>query len=85
MRPIVYCQSRRHVGFMRRCRSLVTKGSAKVAVSIIVGKSGAVKSVSASGGKKYPGLASCVKSRVQNWRFPPSGADTPISVSFNFL
>ena len=70
---------------MRKCRSLVTKGSAKVAATIVVGPSGSVKSASVSGGKDYPGLAGCVKSRIMNWSFPPSGGDTTINVSFNFL
>ena len=70
---------------MRRCRSMVTKGGAKVAATITVGSSGAVQSVNASGGKKYPGLASCVKSRILNWSFPASGGSTTVNVSFNFL
>ena len=76
----------RHKGsLMRRCRSMVTKGGAKVFATITVGSSGAVQSVSASGGKDYPGLASCVSSRIRNWSFPPSGGKTTVAVSFNFL
>lgn len=70
---------------MRTCRSLVTKGSAKVSATIVVGPSGAVKSASVGGGNEYPGLASCVKQKIMNWHFPSSGGDTTINVSFNFL
>ncbi|MEZ4446754.1 MAG: GYF domain-containing protein [Polyangiaceae bacterium] len=70
---------------MRTCRNLVTKGSAKVAATITVSPSGAVSSASVSGGGNVPGLASCVKSRIMNWRFPSAGASSTISVSFNFL
>ncbi len=70
----------------RKCMGLVRgKGSAKIFVSIKIAPSGAVSSVSASGGKDYPGLASCVRSRVNNWRFPQSGASTTVQVSFNFI
>jgi GYF domain 2 len=70
---------------MRRCRSMVGEGSAKVGATIVVGSSGSVKSVATSGGSKSPGLASCVKSRIKNWSFPPSGGSTTINVAFNFL
>lgn len=70
---------------MRKCRALVTKGGAKVAATITVGASGAVQGVSASGGNEYPGLASCVSSRIRNWTFPASGGSTTVNVSFNFL
>ena len=64
---------------------MVTKGSAKVGATIVVGPSGSVRSAAVSGGSKYPGLAGCVKSRIMNWSFPPSGGSTTINVSFNFL
>ncbi len=71
----------------RKCLSLVTgKGkTAKIFVTIKIAPSGAVSSVSASGGKDFPGLASCVRTRVRNWRFPQSGASTTVQVSFNFI
>ena len=77
--------SRYKGSLMRRCRSMVTKGSAKVGATIVVGPSGAVKSAAVSGGSDYPGLAGCVKSRIMNWSFPSSGGSTTINVSFNFL
>lgn len=77
--------SRYKGSLMRRCRSMVTKGSAKVGATIVVGPSGSVRSAAVSGGSKYPGLAGCVKSRIMNWSFPPSGGSTTINVSFNFL
>lgn len=77
--------SRYKGSLMRRCRSMVTKGSAKVGATIVVGPSGAVKSAAVSGGSDYPGLASCVKARIMNWSFPSSGGSTTINVSFNFL
>lgn len=71
---------------MRRCRSLVVAGkSATVGASITIGPSGAVQSVGVSGGKGHPGLASCVRSRIQNWRFPASGGTSTVNVSFKFL
>jgi outer membrane biosynthesis protein TonB len=70
---------------MRRCRSMVTKGGAKVFATITVGRSGAVQSASVSGGNEYPGLASCVRQRIMNWSFPASGGTTTLNVSFNFL
>jgi hypothetical protein len=70
---------------MRRCRSMVTKGGAKVFATITVGRSGAVQSASVSGGNEYPGLASCVRQRIMNWSFPASGGTTTVNVSFNFL
>jgi len=72
----------------RKCMGYVTGkkgGSAKVFVSMTVGASGAVQSVSASGGKGFPGLASCVRSRVANWSFPSAGATTKVNVPFHFL
>src|SRR5690606_34025377 len=69
----------------RSCRPLVTQGSAKVSATVTVGPSGAVQSVSTSGGSEVPGLASCVQSRIRNWRFPTSGGTSTFNVSFNFL
>lgn len=77
--------SRYKGSLMRRCRSMVTKGSAKVGATIVVGSSGSVKSVAVSGGNEVPGLAGCVRNRIKNWSFPPSGGSTTINVSFNFL
>jgi hypothetical protein len=71
-----------------KCMSFVSGkggGSAKVGVTLVVGPSGAVQSVSASGGGEYPGLASCVKSRVANWSFPSSGASTTVNIPFHFV
>ncbi len=70
---------------MRRCSAMVTKGNAKVSATIRVAPSGAVSSVSTSGGAEVPGLASCVQSRIQNWTFPQAGGPTTVNVSFNFL
>jgi len=71
----------------RKCLGLVTgKGkTAKIFITIKIASSGAVSSVSAGGGKDFPGLASCVRTRVRNWRFPRSGASTTVQVSFNFI
>jgi hypothetical protein len=77
--------SRYRGSLVRSCRPLVTKGSAKVSASIVVGPSGRVSSVQTGGGSEYPGLASCVKDRISNWTFPTSGASTVVNVSFNFL
>jgi hypothetical protein len=58
--------------------------SAKVVGSMTIGASGNVESASASGGDAFPGLASCIQSRMKNWKFPPSGSSTPVSVPFVF-
>ena len=60
-------------------------GSAKVTVSFTVGPAGNVESARASGGKDFPGLASCVQAKVSGWRFPKSGGRTPVSVPFHFV
>lgn len=71
---------------MRRCRSLVAPGkSATVGATITIGPSGAVQSAGVSGGKGHPGLASCVRQRIMNWRFPASGGTSTVNVSFKFL
>jgi hypothetical protein len=70
---------------MRKCSSMVTRGSAKVSATIQVSPSGSVSSVSASGGGEFPGLASCVQSRIANWSFPTASGPTTLNVSFNFL
>lgn len=59
--------------------------TAKVSATITIGPSGNVDSVSASGGDKdFPGLSSCVASRIKGWKFPPSGGSTTVSVPFVF-
>jgi predicted Zn finger-like uncharacterized protein len=58
--------------------------SARVAVSITVGRDGNVQSASASGGDGYPGLSSCVQSQVRSWKFPVSDGPTTFSVPFVF-
>ncbi|MDI3287876.1 AgmX/PglI C-terminal domain-containing protein [Polyangium sp. 15x6] len=66
-----------------------TKGmggsSARVSASIVIAPSGAVQSVSASGAEKdYPGLSSCIASRIKGWKFPASGGSTPVNIPFVF-
>jgi hypothetical protein len=59
--------------------------NARVMGSIVVGPSGAVESASANGAEKdFPGLSSCIASRMKNWKFPPSGGSTPVNVPFVF-
>jgi len=59
--------------------------SARVNVSIVVAPSGSVQSVSTSGDPKgYPGLASCIASRVKGWQFPASSGSTTVNVPFVF-
>lgn len=72
----------------RRCLALVRAAqqiSAKVSVSITIGASGAVSSISTGGGKNVPGLSSCVAGRVRSWRFPSAGGTTRVSVPFTFI
>ncbi|MDI1481525.1 AgmX/PglI C-terminal domain-containing protein [Polyangium sp. y55x31] len=66
-----------------------TKGmggsSARVSASIVIAPSGTVQSVSASGAEKdYPGLSSCIASRIKAWKFPASGGSTPVNIPFVF-
>jgi hypothetical protein len=58
--------------------------SAKVLGSLVIGSSGSVESANASGGDAFPGLASCIASRMKNWKFPPSSGSTPVNVPFVF-
>lgn len=60
--------------------------SARVNAHIVVAPSGSVQSVRASGGEKdFPGLSSCIQSRIQGWKFPPSGGSTTVDVPFSFV
>ncbi|HVK64157.1 MAG TPA: AgmX/PglI C-terminal domain-containing protein, partial [Polyangium sp.] len=66
-----------------------TKGmggsSARVSASIVIGPSGTVQLVSASGAEKdYPGLSSCIAARIKGWKFPASGGSTPVNIPFVF-
>ncbi|CAN91812.1 hypothetical membrane-associated protein [Sorangium cellulosum So ce56] len=59
--------------------------TARVSASVVIAASGAVQSVSAGGSEKdYPGLASCIASRIKSWRFPPSSGSTPVTIPFVF-
>jgi hypothetical protein len=59
--------------------------SAKVNVSITIGPGGNVTAASASGGDGFPGLASCVSSRVRAWSFPRSGGESRANIPFAFF
>jgi len=59
--------------------------TARVNGAITIGASGNVESASASGGERdFPGLSSCIASRMKSWKFPPSGSSTPVNVPFVF-
>jgi predicted Zn finger-like uncharacterized protein len=59
--------------------------TARVTVSIGVAPNGSVTSASSSGDPRgYPGLASCITTRVRAWRFPVSGGSTTVNVPFVF-
>ncbi len=59
--------------------------NARVNGAITIGASGNVESASASGGERdFPGLSSCIASRMKSWKFPPSGSSTPVNVPFVF-
>jgi predicted Zn finger-like uncharacterized protein len=58
--------------------------SARVAVTMTVGKDGNVQSANASGGDGYPGLASCVQGQVRGWKFPASDGPTTLTIPFVF-
>ena len=59
--------------------------SAKVTVLISIGPSGQVTQASASGGDGFPGLSSCIVSKVRAWKFPPSGGTSQANVPFAFF
>jgi GYF domain 2 len=59
--------------------------NARVNGSITIGASGNVESATASGGERdFPGLSSCIASRMKGWKFPPSSSSTPVNVPFVF-
>ena len=59
--------------------------TARVNGSITIGASGSVESASASGAERdFPGLSSCIQSRMKGWKFPPSGGPTTVNVPFVF-
>jgi hypothetical protein len=59
--------------------------SARVFASLTIGPSGSVQAVTAGGAEKdFPGLASCIASRIKGWKFPASGGTTPVNVPFVF-
>lgn len=66
-------------------RSKDAPSSARVSVSIVVSPSGSVQSATTSGDPKgYPGLSSCIASRVRGWQFPASSGTTTVNVPFVF-
>jgi hypothetical protein len=66
-------------------RSKDAPSSARVSVSIVVSPSGSVQSATTSGDPKgYPGLSSCIASRVRGWQFDPSSGTTTVNVPFVF-
>jgi hypothetical protein len=58
--------------------------SVKVTGTMTIGPSGNVESANASGGDSYPGLASCIASKMKNWKFPPSNGSQTVAVPFVF-
>ncbi|MFS8067072.1 MAG: AgmX/PglI C-terminal domain-containing protein, partial [Byssovorax sp.] len=59
--------------------------NARVNGSITIGAGGNVESASASGGERdFPGLSSCIASRMKGWKFPASSSSTPVNVPFVF-
>lgn len=79
-------------GVRRRCwqpaldaRAANGPSTARVSAQVVIGASGAVESVSAAGAEKdFPGLSSCIASRIKTWKFPPSSGSTPVSIPFVF-
>ncbi|HEY6562685.1 MAG TPA: GYF domain-containing protein [Polyangiaceae bacterium] len=66
-------------------RSRDAPTSARVNVTITVGASGGVQSVSTSGEPSgYRGLAGCIAGRVRGWQFPASSGTTTVNVPFVF-
>jgi hypothetical protein len=76
----------------RRCwqpaleaRPLDAPTNVRVMASMVIDASGNVESVNATGGEKdFPGLSTCIASRIRSWKFPASGGATPVNVPFLF-
>jgi predicted Zn finger-like uncharacterized protein len=60
------------------------KKSAKVTASVTIAPSGSVSAVSASGGSEFPGLASCIQTRIKGWKFPAAGGESRTAIPFVF-
>ncbi|AUX21040.1 hypothetical protein SOCEGT47_015180 [Sorangium cellulosum] len=59
--------------------------TARVTAAVVISPSGAVQSATASGSEKdYPGLSSCIASRVRSWKFPPSSGSMTVNIPFVF-
>lgn len=66
-------------------RAVNAPTNARVNGSITIGAGGNVESASASGGERdFPGLSSCIASRMKGWKFPASSSSTPVNVPFVF-
>jgi predicted Zn finger-like uncharacterized protein len=58
--------------------------NARVNAQLTISPSGNVDSVNASGADAFPGLASCIATRMRSWKFPASGSSTTVNVPFVF-
>src|SRR5678815_1619927 len=59
--------------------------NARVSATVVIGPSGNVDSVNAGGAEKdFPGLSSCIASKIKGWKFPASGGSTTVNVPFVF-
>jgi hypothetical protein len=77
--------SRNRGSVQRGCIPLVQSGAVKVNVTMTIGPSGSVSSVSTSGGGGNGGVVSCIRSKVSGWHFPASGGTTQVSVPFQLI
>jgi len=60
--------------------------SARVQLDIVVGPSGSVDMITATGAEQsFPGLSTCIASALRRSQFPASGATTPVKAVFMFL
>lgn len=67
------------------CLGFVKRGSAKVSAAVTVAPSGAVSSVSVTGGAEFSGLRECVSDSLRSWSFPKSHCPTRLSIPFTFI
>jgi len=59
--------------------------NARVNATVKIAPSGNVDSVNASGSEgDFPGLSSCIASKIKGWKFPASGGTTTVNVPFVF-
>jgi hypothetical protein len=82
-----YQPSVRHSCWQRQLsnRDPSAPSTARVAVTLTIASNGQVSQVSTSGDAQgYPGLASCIATKVKTWSFPKAASSTTAKIPFTF-